>query len=1301
EFRGRGGPPWAALNGHHYDVNNINEGGKNNDWGIGDDNQGSHRGLPLQNFIRPFDLSEAPLLRSLLIRQPDQSYIWVLDMHHIISDGTSQAIFLEDFMALFHERSIEPLRLQYKDYSSWQNSLYHEGRIIKAQQAYWLDIYPPGEEIPRLNFPADAQRPAVFTFDGAHYGFKLDSEDAMKFKALGNRVGATLYMNLLALLNVLFYKTTGQTDMILGSVIFGRPHADLQAIIGMFVNTLAMRNFPVGEKTYETFLTEVIARSVDAFENQDVPFEELVDKLELERDISRNPLFDVSMSFQNIPQTGEAGSRNLDDDTSRWIELSPDKESLPNIDYKRPASRFDMTFFAYEIEEDIQFNIEYYTAIFKRETITRLARHFQALIKQVIDDPSKCLKDFDILSEEEKQQLLYEFNDTHAPYPEDKTIHRSIEEQVERSPDSLALITRSALISYRQLNESASRLAAGLIEKGIQPGSIVAIMMERSMEMVIGIIGVLKAGAAYLPIDPGYPQERIDFMLKDSNAIFCISDDSRKGKKNDQLSIINYQLLMKSSAFSASSAVKSGPASLAYVIYTSGSTGQPKGVMLEHRGCVNMLTDLIKGFELTPSDRVLQFASFTFDASVLEIFMTLFSGGGLVLVPKERLIDVPGFCNLLRRYSISSLILPPSFLKQLPRDNFPPLRVLLTGGEPPNPGDIYYYSQVTRYFNGYGPTETSVCVTYSEFPPGYRGTVTIGKPISNTSIFILDKGLQMAPVGIAGELCISGAGLARGYLNNPELTAERFLIFSHGRTRTNTDKTNTDNYKIVYNTGDLARWLVDGNIEFLGRIDHQVKIRGYRIELGEIENRLLEHDNIKEAVVKVYNGQDLCAYLVVSGEIETVELRDYLALMLPEYMIPSYFVFLYSIPVTSHGKINRKALPAPGTGIEAGKSYVAPRDPIEKKLTGLWAEVLQLDAAKIGIDDNFFQLGGHSLKTTTLERKIYKEFQLTIPLVEIFKRQTIRRLAQLLSSLQTPNQDAPIGENEGLVLLRKGTNPDQNLFFIHDGTGEIDAYASFSNYLDPRFNYWGIPAPRSDIPAPQNKTIEQLAGEYIQKIKHLQPHGPYRIAGWSIGGTIAFEMARQLEQADETVDFVALIDTSPPNAEALKTAAPFTFTVESELRWVREFLPQAKIKEDIGQLPDVSTLWREILHHFQTHETDADTDTGKLKHTLLGPIREAVPNYHELDIRSVFYYLNIIRWLDNARNGYHPEGKISTGIHFFQASSSAPALNQWNQYSNGDCHTYEVPGNHHSLFKPPGIAELAKQLDKTLTLLVK
>ncbi|MDQ1353576.1 MAG: hypothetical protein QG657_3882, partial [Acidobacteriota bacterium] len=953
----------------------------------------------IDHFIRPFDLSKAPLLRIGLIKESQGQNILMADMHHIVSDGVSMNILLRDFIAVNEGGDLPVLRLQYKDFSDWQNRGREKG-VLKDQEAFWLKEF--AGEIPVLQLPYDYTRPPIQGYEGNNISFEIDNETAQKLKDLALIEGVTLYMLLLSAFTIFLSKLGNQEDIVVGSPLAGRSHVDLQNIIGMFVNTLAFRNCPAGEKTFKGFLREVKGKTLRAFENQEYQYDNLVEKVVLNRDVSRNPLFDAMLMLQNMDATG---IKNQD-------------LNLSTYEYENKIAKFDLTLIGAELKNKLLFAMEYSTQLFKKSTIERFIGYFKKIISAILGDRERdrLLSEIEMLPDEEKRRILLDFNDTNADYPSEKTIHQLFEEQVKKVPDHIALVAREVLekhekfsiqpvvevrpisLSYRQLNEQSNRLAGLLIEKGVLADNIVGIMMERSVEMIIGIMGILKAGGAYLPIDPELPQDRIDFMLKDSSAGILINETEIRN--------LNFNVHASKGDFCSSN--------LAYVIYTSGSTGNPKGVMIEHKAVVNFISAMTRIIPFKENDCILSLTTISFDIFGLETLLPLTRGSVVVIGSHEEQIDASAAFRAMEREKVNILQVTPSRLQLLLNDDrtkksFENLTYLLVGGEAFSGSLLSMVRPMIRgrIFNMYGPTETTIWSTIADLSGEIP--LTIGKPIANTVIYILDRYLTPVAIGVMGELYIAGAGVGRGYLNQPEMTSEKFDQdeISKGFYRGAGGAVFSKKAPLVYRTGDIARWLPDGNIEFFGRIDSQVKIRGFRIELGEIENRLLAYEAVKDAVVLIATGPDsencLNAYIVMDGTFKISELKTFLALKLPHYMIPTYFTQLEKIPLTPSGKVDRKMLEMSKKYEDPDREYVEPATELEQVLATTWAAELKRE--QIGIDYNFFDIGGNSLNIIIIANKLSTILKKDIQMTTLFQYPTIRSLAQYLNqeSSQTGN----------------------------------------------------------------------------------------------------------------------------------------------------------------------------------------------------------------------------------------------------------------------------------------------------------
>ncbi len=965
----------------------------------------------IKNFVSPFDLSKAPLLRVGLIKTGDESDILMVDMHHIISDGISLNILEEEFMSLYRGEESNPLRIRYKDFSQWQNDE-EKKEYFKQQEIYWLKEY--NGEIPVLDLPTDYPRPANQSFEGEFVDFELFLEEAKALEALALSEGITLFMLILAVFTVMLSKLSGQEDIIVGTPVAGRNHADLSRIIGMFVNTLALRNYPEGEKSFREFLYVLKERTLEAFENKDYQFEDLVDAVLLNRDATRNPLFDAKFTFETIDEN----STGIPTGESPYVggkEESPDSYGLG-------TSKCDLSLYAFKTDERLFFSFNYCKRLFKKETIDRLIRYYKKIVSSIVENPDITLSEIDIISEEERNRILYEFNNTAFQYQKDKTIQRLFEEQVERGGDRVAIIGITSL-TYRELNEKSNRLAFSLQKKGVRPDTIVGIMVERSVEMIMGIFGILKAGGAYLPIDMNCSQERMNFMLKDSRARILLT--------NHILMEMSVQETHGSSQISINASPRPAiPSHLAYAIYKPGPGGKPKSVLIEHHSVSNRLNWMQRYYPITPQDVILQKNKITFDVSVWELFWWSFQGAALCLLNPGSERDPEPITDAVEKNRVTAIHFVPSMLDALldylettgKGRKFIGLRYVFSSGEELKFIHVKRFHRLLkrrgetespRLVNLYGVTESTANVSFFDCQEeDSHKRVPIGKPIDNVRLYIVAGSLKLQPTGICGELCIAGDGLARGYLNRPELTAEKFVDKENLGAKSQEPKAK------LYKTGDLARWLPDGNIEFLGRSDHQVKIRGFGVEPAEIENQLLSYEEIKGAVVLAKEDDKennfLCAYIVPKSpngakRIDVSELREFLSKLVPDYMIPSFFIQVEKIPLTSNGRVDKKALPEPE--IKRGDGYVAPRNEVEKILVKTWSEVLGI--TRIGIDQSFFEIGGDSIKAIQISARLNKSgYKLEIK--DIFSTPQISQLSPKVKKIERIGDQSII---EGIVPL--------------------------------------------------------------------------------------------------------------------------------------------------------------------------------------------------------------------------------------------------------------------------------------------
>jgi amino acid adenylation domain-containing protein len=960
----------------------------------------------LVDFVRPFNLSVAPLFRVGIIKQDNDSWLLAIDIHHIIADGISLQLLIKDFQAIHQGKSLSSLRLQYKDYSQWQNSTVQKN-LDKNQQAYWLKKY--SGEIPLLDLPIDFPRPTMQSLEGNRFSFNISNENTLILKNIALENGTTLYITLLSFFYILMSKLSGQEDIIIGVPTAGRRHADLEGIIGMFVNTLALRNYPAREKRFKTFLLEVNQESLEAFENQDYQFEELVEKVSVNNNPARNPLFDVMFVLQGYQDASLLGEGPIEPES---VHLDKNPQA-----YETRNSKFDLSLYAVETGNTLSFTFQYCTKLFEKETILRFSTYFKKIISIIVNEPDLKFGNIDIVAEDEKYRILYHFNDTAAEYPKNKSIHQLFEAQTRSTGSCVAIVGPGMVgeqhISYRELNEKANGLAALLQSKGADADTIVAVEMQPVVEIIVGILAILKAGAAYMPIEFVYPHDRKKYLLADSKTrlLFTYAESSlAKDFPGETICLCNTPPLNPSDYTLQHS---SRADNLAYIIYTSGSTGIPKGALISHQNVIRLVKNT-NYFEFRESERLLQSGALAFDASTFEIWGTLLNGLQLCLVERENILLPEKLQENIRRYDIAIMWMTSPLFNQMSRLNinvFSTLRHLVVGGDILS---VMHINRLKRTFpllkitNGYGPTENTTFSATFLIENEYDTNIPIGKPIANSTVYIVGRNNHLQPVGIPGELLLGGDGVARGYLNDPELTSRSFVSLNppyfiidsiHNR---------------LYKTGDLGKWRQDGNIDFLGRIDNQVKVRGNRVELGEIESQLLKHESVKEAVIVLQEKDDdkfLCAYIVPGKDFGTAKLTEYLSRKLPSYMIPSCFVLMERIPLTSNGKLDKNALPIPTH--HRRSDYVPPSNEIERQLVRLFASTLGKDEEFIGVNDSFFDLGGHSLTAVELVAKIHRDLNVIISLPDLFTAPTVKEITTLANVIQWAGKHTVDGGKNG------------------------------------------------------------------------------------------------------------------------------------------------------------------------------------------------------------------------------------------------------------------------------------------------
>lgn len=1066
-----------------------------------------------------FDLLHGPLFRARLLKLSGGRCILILAAHHIILDGWSMAVLLGEFGRLYQAREggpaadLEPA-MQYREYARWQNSPEHRA-AVQSSEAYWIERF---SQLPSdFELPADRPRPPVKTYRAAEEKLLLDSSlyDSMKQSAAAH--DCTLFVFLLAGLKAWMFRLTGEEDLVVGVPTAGQltaaDHPGNKSLVGHCVNALPLRSRCDGEARFADHLKNIKGLLLDAHEHQDITLGTLVRKLKVRTDPGRPPLIPLMFNI------GRAG---------RQLRIPDGHASFP----PKGFSFFDLNIEASDSGKDIHVVCRYNVDLFDAPRIERLLNHFRTFLAAAVAEPDQKLRELPLLTGEERRQIVTEWNRTEVDYPQDRGLHELIEEQAARAPEAVAVAFENQQLTYRELNARANQLARHLQKLGVGPDTLVGICVERSLEMVVGLLGILKAGGAYVPLDPEYPTERLAFMLEDANVAVLLTQAHLVGTMPSCAArLIRLDADWPAIAGESDAPVKSAVTAenLAYMIYTSGSTGRPKGAMNTHQGIVNRLLWMQDAYQLTPADRVLQKTPFSFDVSVWEFFWPLLTGARLMVARPGGHKDPGYLAQLIAREKITTIHFVPSMLQMfLEQENLSSScsslrRVICSGEALPMELQRRFFSMLgAELHNLYGPTEAAVDVTFWACERNSPlNTVPIGRPIANTQIYILDGQLQPVPVGVAGELHIGGVGLARGYHNRPELTAEKFIP----------DPFSVDPKARLYKTGDSARFLPDGNVEYLGRLDHQVKIRGFRVELGEIEEALNQYPGVQTSVVVAREDRPgdkrLVAYIVSrNGTVRSSELRECLGAKLPDYMVPAAFVTLEALPLTPNGKVDRKVLPKPDFEAGADKDkFVAPGTPGEVDLAKIWCEVLGLK--QVGVHDNFFELGGHSMLAVQLIGKINKSLgcHLSIPL--FFQNPTIKKLATVLEQAdhdKSESKPAPASAAPMIAFHAQGSR--RPLFFLHGDWSDEGFYCGrLSQQLGEDQPFYALHPHRAGKETAM--TLEEMAAYHVASIREHSPQGPYLLGGYCIGATVTIEVARQLMKQGEKVTHLLLLDPTP------------------------------------------------------------------------------------------------------------------------------------------------------------------------------
>nr|WP_275900411.1 non-ribosomal peptide synthetase [Pyxidicoccus trucidator] len=1198
---------------------------------------------------RPFNLEQGPLLRTTVLKLSAQEHVLVLVMHHIISDGWSMGLLVHEIAQLYSAFSqgrpspLPELPLQYADYAVWQRE-WLRGEALDVQLGYWKQQLAGAPRL--LELPTDLPRPAVQSLEGGIAPFSLGRPLTEAVKNLGQREGVTPFMVVLAAFQAVLARYSGQDDVCVGSPIAGRTRAETEGLIGFFVNTLVLRTRLDGNPSFRELLARVREVTLGAYAHQDVPFEKLVEELRPERSLSHSPLFQVMLTLDSTPR---AVGQHLPDLMLQSVEL------------EHRVARFDLTLGLVDGEDGLSGGLEYSTALFEPATVERLLGHLKAMLEGALSRPEQSVFTVPLLPAAEQQRLLVEWNDTGSTSPVDACIHTLFEQQVAATPDAVAVLAGDVALTYGELDLRANRMAHHLRGLGVGPEVRVGLCVERTAELVVAVLGILKAGGAYVPLDPAYPRQRLAFMLEDSKPRVLVGHrqllDSLPLVDAARVVIDDVPLLEAECAAAPASDV--APGHLAYVLFTSGSTGRPKGVALEHRSTVAFLRWTARTFPAEALAGVLASTSLNFDLSVFELFAPLTRGGAVIMAGNA--LDLPSLPAAGRVTLINTV---PSAMAELVRAKALPasVRTVNLAGEPLANALVQAIHQaapgVERVLNLYGPTEDTTYSTWALAPRDARREPTLGGPLDGTRAYVLDAFGQPVPTGVAGELYLGGAGLARGYVDRPELTAERFVP----------DPFSQEPGARLYRTGDRVRWLAEGALQYLGRIDQQVKVRGFRIELGEVEAVLRQQPEVRDAVVLAREDgagdRRLVAWLVArpGATPDKTELRRFVKERLPDFMVPSTFVLLDELPLTPNGKVDRQALRTPEPRTESARVHVAPRDDLELRLARIWEELLGI--TPIGVHSDFFELGGHSLLAMRMMSLIRERLGRSLPVVSLFQSSTLADLAARL-------REAP-GHSSPVVPLNTGGSR-RPFFCVHPVSGNVLPYLELARALGPDQPFHALQAPGLEDAQAPLETVEALAACYVEALRGVQPSGPYRLGGWSLGGQVAFEMARQLEQQGERVEQLVLIDSyafdqRPP--EGVGESWVSARFVEFTARLLGLPLPE----QEAESLPCGDALLYRLL--------DAGRSAGVLARGVGIEQLRTLYRVFESNLRALLRY---------------EPGTYGGRVTLVRASETRVPTGEdggWASLAAGGVEVYELSGDHHSILRAPAVEALARTLQE-------
>lgn len=1220
---------------------------------------------------KPMDLREGPLFSALLVKIAEQDSILLVKMHHIVSDGWSLGLFWQEFGAIYSglvegvPHLLPAPSIQFGDFTSWSRQ--HLTGEMERQSTYWTEQLRGAPTL--LELPADRPRQVVQTSNGGREVVTLPPDLLRDLNNLCKSEGSTLYMTLLAGFKALLARYTGVRDLIVGTPIAGRNRTETENIIGFFVNTLVLRNDLSGDPSFREILGRVRTTVLDAFSHQELPFEKLVAAVRPDRSLSYNPIYQVVFALQETAAS----------------KISLPSASVESVKLRLSTSKFDLFLSARQASDGLEVSVEYNRDLFDQPTIQRFISHYKNLLEAAIANPSARLSELSIMDEAERRQILIDWNDTTTQYP-DRAAHQLFDEWARETPDQIALAAGHLEWTYVQLSEWSNKMANYLRDTGVRANQRIGICMERSPAMIAAIIGVLKCGASYVPMDPANPRTRLEQIIDDGALSLILTNSEHKASFSDISSpvvVLDDQHEVIQRYTSAPISEHRDPEDVACVLYTSGSTGKPKGVLIPHRA-INRLVINTNYIQFDKKDRVAHASNVAFDAALFEIWGALLNGGRLVILSKDLVLSPQDLASQLRATGVTALFLTTSLFHLMARekpDAFASVGTVVVGGEAFDPvaaRRVLSDCPPKRLVNGYGPTESTTFATWKEIEAVAPDalTLSIGRPLSNTIVLLLDDTFNPVPIGVIGEVFIGGDGLANGYLNRPELNEERFItVPAHKISVSAADKAPVR----FYRTGDLARYLPTGDIEYIGRKDHQVKIRGFRIELGEVESVIESHPYVAEAVVLAIRDQSdhrMVAYYVSEkgSRIETEGLRRYVRERLPNYMVPATWVEMEEIPLNANGKIDRQVLESKSLLFQTGTADESDSatDELDVKLIWIWQKVLGV--GKIGVSDNFFDLGGHSLAAVRVFSEIERSLGHRLPLATLFKAPTIGQLSALIREGGWQSSWRSL-----VPVSNKGTKPP--FFCVHAVGGNILEYNDLVGHLSPDQPFYGLQSIGMDGRSAPLTDIQSMAAQYIREIRDVQPKGPYYLGGRSFGGTVAHEMACQLRNEGEDVALLAMFDSFPKGW--LKLCTP------DEARSFQGRFLRLRLQRHLR-------IWLGLglsdgLRYAATKVRYKSRKIKRLIRQLTQQIAPKTPS-----VRSTIRKIEEINY--SAVRDYRPnvyDGKVT----FFCAEEEVcpeENLMGWNRLALGGVDVINVPGDHQTMIKEPHVAGLASRLEEAI-----